>query len=154
MTDTKFVYVTYITTTPEKIWEALTTTEITRRYWGNANVSDWKPGSKWQHVRDDDARSVAVMGEVVESVRPRRLVMTWSDPADFADRSKHSRVTFELETLKDVVKLTVTHDELASGSDMARNIAIGWPLVLSSLKSYLETDRALDIRALKACKAG
>ena len=145
MTDTKFVYVTYIASTVEKVWDALIKAEATRRYWLHENVSDWKPGSEWRHVRADGSQTVDIAGEVVESDRPRRLVMTWANPADAADKSKHSRVAIDLEQVEDMVRLTVTHDELKAGSDMLRGITHGWPLVLSSMKSFLETGNPLKL---------
>jgi uncharacterized protein YndB with AHSA1/START domain len=140
----QFVYVTYIATTPEKLWKALLEGELTRKYWGHENVSDWKTGSRWQHVTSDAQRNVRVVGEVLESVPNRRLVMTWAEPADAADRKRHTRVAMEIEPVGKMVRLTVTHDEFAPGSDMREKIARGWPRVLSSLKSFLETGRALD----------
>ncbi len=80
---------------------------------------------------------------------PRRLVITWAYPADAADLAKHTRVSFELETIEDMVRLTVTHDELVEGSDMERGIMKGWPRVLSSMKSFLETGRPLNTWAGK-----
>ena len=77
---TSFVYVTYIRSTPEKVFEAITKPEITRRYWGHENVSDWKPGSTWEHVRANEQRAVNVVGKVVEVSPPTRLVITWADP--------------------------------------------------------------------------
>jgi uncharacterized protein YndB with AHSA1/START domain len=143
MNEEKFVYVIYIAATPEKVWKALLDGEMTRQYWGRENVSDWKPGSKWEHRRFDDARTVDLVGKVVEFVPPRRLVLTRADPADAADVAKHTRVAIDVETVGDMVRLTVTHDEFKPGSDMLRKIANGWPRVLSSLKSFLETGRPL-----------
>jgi len=143
MNEEKFVYVIYIAATPEKVWKALLDGEMTRQYWGRENVSDWKPGSKWEHRRFDDARTVDLVGKVVEFVPPRRLVLTWADPADAADVAKHTRVAIDIETVGDMARLTVTHDEFKPGSDMLRKIANGWPRVLSSLKSFLETGRPL-----------
>jgi uncharacterized protein YndB with AHSA1/START domain len=139
-----FVYVTYVASTPEKIWDALVRPEVTRAYWRHENVSDWKPGSPWRHVRDDAAKTVDLIGEVVESERPRRLVLTWADPAKAHDKSKHSRATFDIEPFEGMTRLTVTHGDFAPGSDTRAKISSGWPRVLSSLKSYLETGRALD----------
>ena len=144
---TKFVYVTYILSTPAKIFEAITKPEIAKQYWGHENVSDWKPGSRWEHVRNSEARPVNIAGTVVENTPSKRLVITWASPSDFADASKHSRVTFDLEPFDSMVKLTVTHDELDEGSGMARGIGKGWPIVLSSLKSFLESGRPLDVFA-------
>ncbi len=144
MTDVAYVYVAYIASTPEKIWDALVTADVTRKYWRHENVSGWKPGSEWRHVRDDAAHTVDLVGEVVECDRPRRLVLTWADPADAGDKSKHTRVAFDIEPFEGMVRLT----ELREGSDTLRNISNGWPRVLSSLKSYLETGRPLDLWAL------
>jgi uncharacterized protein YndB with AHSA1/START domain len=139
-----FVYVVYIATSPEKAWQALTEGEVTRQYWGYENVSDWKVGSKWEHRRADGSPKPLLVGQVIEIKPPRRLVLTWAAPEDAADRAKHTRVTFELEPIEKMVRLTVTHDELVAGSDMHRSISEGWPRVLSSLKSFLETGRPLD----------
>jgi len=143
MTKVEFVYVTYIAATRERIWDAIVKPEFTRQYWGHENLSDWKPGSTWEHREADGARTVKLVGKVVEFERPRRLVMTWAYPPDAAKPAAHSRVTFQLEQLEDMVRLTVTHDELQPGSDMLRGISEGWPRVLSSLKSFLETGKPL-----------
>ncbi|MFZ3324868.1 MAG: SRPBCC family protein, partial [Methylocella sp.] len=146
MTNAKpdFVYTTYIKTTPEKLWAAITNPEFTRQYWGHENVSDWKKGSKWQLVANDDKRTIKVVGQVVESIPPKRLVLTWADPADTAD---DSRVTFEIDTIEDMVRLNVIHGNFKPGSIIATKIVIGWPLVLSSMKSFLETGKAIDVMA-------
>jgi uncharacterized protein YndB with AHSA1/START domain len=144
---TSFVYVTYIASTPEKVFEAITRPEIARRYWGHENVSDWTPGSKWEHVRANDERTVELVGEVVEVSAPDRLVITWANASQAADPDAYSRVTFEVEAYDDMVRLTVTHDELEAGGGMAMGISKGWPVVLSSMKSFLETGRALDVFA-------
>lgn len=145
MSKSTFVYVTYIRSTPDKVFKALTDAEITRQYWGHENISDWKPGSGWKH-RDPKSGATRILGEVVESKPPERLVITWASPEN-ADR--RSRVTFETETVADMVKLTVTHDDLEAGSEMDKGIRFGWPRVLSSLKSYLETGKPLDVWAMK-----
>jgi uncharacterized protein YndB with AHSA1/START domain len=142
----KFVYVTYITTTPEKLWNALRDSEMTTYYWGHRrNASDWKVGSKWEHRDYDDAKLVDIVGKVVESVPPRRLVLTWAYPADAANEAAHSRVTFEIEQFGEAVRLTVTHEEFKEGSDMLPRISYGWPVVLSSLKTMLETGKAMTM---------
>jgi len=139
----QFVYVTYIATTPEKLWNALIDAKMTRKYWQHENISDWKPGSKWEHRGFDKERTLKVGGKVTESSPPRRLVLTWAFPADEAREEKHTRVTFEIEPLGEVVCLTVTHDRLEPESEMLKRITLGWPKVLSSLKSLLEVGRPL-----------
>jgi uncharacterized protein YndB with AHSA1/START domain len=143
MDEPQFVYVTYISTTPEKLWNALIDPKITKKYWQHENVSDWKPGSKWEHRSSDKERTLKLVGKVIEHSPPRRLVLTWAFPAAEAREEKHSRVTFEIEPFHDVVRLTVTHDRLEPGSEMLRGITEGWPKVLSSLKSMLEAGRPL-----------
>ena len=144
---TSFVYVTYIRSTPVKVFAAITKPEIARRYWGHENVSDWNPGSKWEHVRANDERTVQVVGKVIEVSPPRRLVITWANASQASDPASHSRVTFAIEDYDNMVRLTVTHDELEAGSEMAKGISKGWPIVLSSLKSFLETGSAIDVFA-------
>src|SRR5918994_1108289 len=144
---TSFVYVTYILSTPEKVFEAITKPDIAKRYWGHENVSDWNPGSKWEHVRANDERTVELVGKVVEVSPPTRLVITWANASQASDPASYSRVTFELEEYEAMVRLTVSHDELEGGSGMANGIKKGWPIVLSSLKSFLETGQAIDVFA-------
>jgi uncharacterized protein YndB with AHSA1/START domain len=148
MTDrsASFVYVTYIRTTPEKVYEAITNPDIARRYWGHANVSDdWQPGSRWAHVRLDAARTVDLVGKVIETDPPRKLVISWANESQQDDPDQYSRVTFDIEAQGDLVKLTVLHTELQPGSGMLNGISKGWPQVLSSMKSFLETGRGHDL---------
>jgi len=140
---TSFVYVTYILSTPEKVFEAITKPDVARRYWGHENVSDWEPGSKWEHIRANDERTV----ELIEISRPTRLVISWANASQAANPASYSRVTFAIEEYDNMVRLTVTHDELEAGSGMAKGVKQGWPAVLSSLKSYLETGRGIDLKA-------
>lgn len=147
MNNPEFVYTTYIRTTPEKLWEAITNPEFTRQYWGGfENISDWRKGSKWKHVGDDEKRTVRIVGEVLESVPPKRLVLSWADPGDLADSS---HVTFEINPIEDMVCLTIVHGNFKAGSVMLNKVSLGWPRVLSSLKSFIETGKALNVKAMK-----
>ncbi len=139
----QFVYVTYIATTPEKLWNALIDPKMSARYWQHENVSDWQPGSKWEHRSSEKDKTLKLVGKVVESTPPRRLVLTWALPDDETHEERHSRVTFEIEPIGEVVKLTVTHERLEPDSDMLEGITEGWPKVLSSLKSFLEVGKPL-----------
>jgi uncharacterized protein YndB with AHSA1/START domain len=146
-----YVYVTYIASTLEKTWAALVDTDLTREYWrdpvagcARTNVSDWKPGSPWKHVRADGSEVVDIVGKVIESTPPRRLVFSWARPADAENAAKHSRVSFDIEPYGEkLVRLTVTHDDLERDPDMLTSISGGWPKVLSNLKTFLETGSAL-----------
>ncbi|MDP2697426.1 SRPBCC family protein [Thalassospira sp.] len=144
---TSFVYVTFIRSTPEKVFEAIIKPDLARRYWGHENVSDWKPGSGWEHIRANAERTVELVGKVIEISPPTRLVISWANASQADDPASHSRVTFEIEEYEDMARLTVTHDELEAGSGMANGIKKGWPAVLSSLKSFLETGHGLDVFA-------
>jgi uncharacterized protein YndB with AHSA1/START domain len=151
MSKHNFVYVTYIAATPEKVWRALIDAEITRQYWldpsaksaAHVNVSDWKPGSRWEHQRVDEAHTVDIAGRVVEFVPPHRMVLSWARPGEFEDNEKHSRVTLDVELYgPGLVRLVVTHEDL--DPQMLKGISGGWPAVLSNLKTFLETGRALQ----------
>ncbi|RWF79382.1 MAG: polyketide cyclase [Mesorhizobium sp.] len=147
MTKESFIYTIYVVSTPGKVFEAITKPDLARHYWGHENVSDWKPGSRWEHIRANDERTVELVGKVVEVSPPTRLVITWANASQTSDPASYSRVTFELEEYEAMVRLTVTHDELEAGSGMANGIKRGWPIVLSSLKSFLETGQAIDVFA-------
>ena len=148
MSKPTFVYVTYIRATPEKVFDAIIDRELTAQYWGHRNASDWKAGSKWEHQRIDGSGAVDIVGTVIENDRPRRLVISWASPGDAVDSEKISRVAFDIESYKsDAVRLTVTHSELEPNSGMLRGISAGWPLVLSALKSFLETGTSTLIGA-------
>lgn len=143
MKKVEFVYVSYIMTTPEKLWAALIDPKMTRKYWQHENVSDWKPGSRWEHRSFDKKRALRMVGKVIEFSPPRRLALTWADPADEGHEKKHSMVALDIEPYRGAVRLTVRHDRLEAGSDMLRGITDGWPKVISSLKTLMETGRPL-----------
>jgi uncharacterized protein YndB with AHSA1/START domain len=144
-----FVYVTFIATTPDKVWQAFMDTDVMAQYWvgptsecSRVNVSDWKRGSKWEHQRTDGTGTVDICGKVLEVSPPRRLVYSWSRPADVGDESKHSQVAIDIEPHIDgLVRLTVTHDAL--DAQMLAGVSGGWPAVLSNMKTLLETGRVL-----------
>ena len=144
---TSFVYVTFIAAAPEKVFEAITSADLTSRYWGHANVSDWQPGSRWEHVRNEGG-AVELVGRVVEHTPPSKLVISWVNRSQEADPQAYSRATFDILPYDDgMTKLIVTHDDLIKGSGMEQGVSKGWPIVLSSLKSFLETGTGLNVFA-------
>lgn len=145
MTRPDFVYTTYIKSTPQKVWDAITNPEFTRQYWTNENISDWKKGSEWKHV-NKEGNQTWIVGKILESNPPRRLVLTWAEPSDLKD---DSQVTFEIEPNQDMVRLIVTHGGFKADSKLPNRISMGWPLVLSNLKSFLETGKVMDIWSWK-----
>jgi len=155
-----FVYVTYIQSTPEKVWQALTDADLTARYWGHSNVSDWQPGSAWEHVRTDGSGISDAGGKVLSAEPPRRLMVTFEDPTAEVPPNGPSTVTFDIEPWQDIVRLTVTQENLAD-EDAFRAISHGWPAVMANLKSLLETGHVLpqapwemhaDLRAAQMAK--
>ena len=146
MTDaakSSFVYVTYIRTTPEELWAALTTPEFMKKYWFGMNFeTDWNVGSPWKLVFPDGR--VADTGEIVEIERPRRLVLRWRNEfrSDLQEEG-YARCVIEIEPAGEVVKLTITHDIEKPDSKLIGAVSVGWPKILSSLKTLLETGTAL-----------
>ena len=137
-----YVYVTYIRATAEQVWHALTDADLTASYWGHANVSDWQPGSLWEHRRTDGSDVADAGGRVLEVEPPRRLVMTFGDPGEAP--AVTSTVTFLIEPHEGIVRLTVTHEDLADAQALS-DVSQGWPAVLANLQSMLETGRALPV---------
>lgn len=144
MSKPQFVYVTYIETSPEKLWDALTSSEFTRRYWFNTEVrSDWKVGSPFALVMDGKPTDV---GEILEAERPRRLSYTFKHVRDEElKKEPASKVVFTLEPHGKVVKLTLRHEGFVEGGKMLDGISKGWPAILASLKSLLESGEPLTI---------
>jgi len=140
----QFVYVTYIRTTPEKLWKALIEPEFTRQFWCNTTQeSEWKPGATWKILMPDGA--VADSGEVVEIDPHRRLVLKWRN--EFRPELKaegYSRLTYQLEPEGKSVMLTVIHEMEKEGSKFIEAVSSGWPHILASLKSLLETGESLE----------
>ena len=134
-----FVYVTYIRTTPEALWAALTTADFIRKYWfGMTFESDWKAGSAWRLIFPDGR--IADSGTIVELDRPRRIVLSWRNefrPELTAEG--HTRCAIELEPQQGAVKLTISHTVERADSKLVAAVSGGWPLILSNLKSLLET---------------
>jgi uncharacterized protein YndB with AHSA1/START domain len=145
MTPPKHVYEVFIRTTPEKLWEAITRAEKTKQYfYGTAVESDWKVGSSVRHMGPNG--QVNLDGKVIELQPGKKLVTTFAavhDPESAKDRP--SRVTWEIQSLGDVVKLTLTHDDFDGITQTYKQVGPGWNPVLSGLKTLLETGKPLGI---------
>ncbi len=167
MGDAEFVYTTYINTTPERLWQALTDPAFTRRYWGVTFESDWTVGSTmtWQQ----DGVTMADPAQVVlESEPHRRLSYSWHTfTPEFAEAvgmseevrvrvagERRSKVTFDIEPLGQMVKLTVVHDDFDPGSAVVQMVSEGWPHLLSDLKTLLETGETLPAAPDRPRQAG
>jgi uncharacterized protein YndB with AHSA1/START domain len=144
MSDSRFVYAVYIRTTPAKLWQALLDPEFTRKYWCETwQDCDWKPGSSWRLMIPDGR--VGDSGEVVEIEPQRRLVLKWRNEFRPQFREEgYSRMTYELEPQGDSVKLTVNHEMERPDTQFIDAVSYGWPAILSSLKSLLETGEPLE----------
>ncbi|MBE1532960.1 ArsR/SmtB family transcription factor [Actinomadura algeriensis] len=156
MSNDKFVYTTYINTTPERLWQALTDPAFTRRYWGVAFETDWNPGSTM--TWEENGRKIVDPDQIVlESDPPRRLAYTWHTPtAEWAEAAgigadvlaklreeQRTRVTFDIEPHGDKVKLTVVHDGFEPDAVMLGMVSEGWPALLSDLKTLVESGEPL-----------
>lgn len=141
--ESRFVYVTHIRTTPEKLFAALTQPDFTRRYWCETwQESTWTPGASWRAMIPDGR--VADSGRIIECDPPRKLVLTWEN--QFLPELKaegHSTLTYELEQMPSSVKLVLTHEMARAESRLIDAVSQGWPSLLSSLKSLLETGEPL-----------
>ncbi|MDT3398491.1 metalloregulator ArsR/SmtB family transcription factor [Streptomyces sp. B1866] len=165
MSKPEFVYVTVIRTTPERLWQALTDPAFIRRYHENTGPdSDWQVGSpvRWKMSQGGEFRDYGQV--VLESEPYRKLSYTWHNyepeiaamfgwsDEKLAELRKErvSKVSFEIEPIGDAVKLTVVHDDFEPGSEMLAGISEGWPLILSSLKTLLETGETLPLEEAAA----
>ncbi|MDX1699483.1 MAG: SRPBCC family protein [Melioribacteraceae bacterium] len=148
MKTSTFQYVTYISSTAEKVWDALTKTQHTEQYFfGTAIQSDWQVGSRIEYSRGE----VTDSGEILSYEPHRKMTYTWESVGDDTQRELPTIVTFELKELgKDVVKLTLKHENLLDAdyveeADTFRGVHNGWPFIISNLKSYLETDKTMVV---------
>ncbi len=139
MNRSSFVYVTFIRTTPEKLWEALTDSKFTRQWWVGTSVEcGWKKGSPWKLIYPDG--TVTDTGELLEIDPPKKLVIRWQN--EFKPELKAegpSRCTITLEQQGKAVKLTILHEIERADSKLIHAVSGGWPMILSNLKSLLET---------------
>jgi len=139
MAKSSFVYVTYIRTTPERLWSALTDAEFMRQYWfGTHCESRWTAGSAWKMVQASGAITDA--GEIVVAEPPRRLVIRWQHQSRPELKAEgDSLCTMELEPIGAAVKLSITHTIGCEPSKLIEAVSGGWPKIISNLKSLLET---------------
>lgn len=139
MARSTYLYVSYIRTTPEKLWKALTDPEFTKQYWfGMRSESEWRAGSAWKLVAGDG--KIWDAGDVVEVNPPRRLVIRWQHQNKPELKAEGPTLcTMELEPSAGAVKLTITHTIERESSKVIEAVSGGWPKVISNLKSLLET---------------
>src|ERR1700679_2254528 len=130
MNKSQFVYVTYIRTTPEKLWQALIEPEFTKKFWVETwQESEWKPGASWKLMIPDGR--IGDSGEIIEIDPPRRLVLKWRNEFVPAFKSEgDSILTYELEQQREAVKFTLTHEMEKPGSKMIEGVSNGWPMIL------------------------
>jgi len=141
--ESSFVYVTFIRTTPEKLWSALTDAKQMKEYWFGMQIkTEWKPGVEWQMLFPDG--KVADTGEILELERPKRIRLKWRN--EFKPELKaegYSVCTFEIERVGGAVRLTITHTIERAESKFIQAVSGGWPKILSNLKSLLETGQII-----------
>lgn len=138
-----YVYTTYIHATAEQVWHALTAPDVTAKFWGHAQVSDWRVGSRVEHVRIDGSGIADAAGTVIAVDRPRRLSFGFGEPTQADDpTAEQSVVTFEIEPYREIVKLTLTQTHFQSAADRD-TVGQGWPTVFANLKTLLETGDVL-----------
>lgn len=145
MSNSKFVYVIYIRTTAQKLWEALTTPEFMKQYWyGVVGESGWTPGSSWKLILPDGR--VADTGEILEAEPGKRLVIKWRN--EFRPELKaegYTRCTMEIQQDGEVARLSIVHEIDIADSKTIEAVSGGWPRILSNLKTLLETGAVLSV---------
>ena len=148
MNKSEFVYTTYIKTTPEKLWDALTNTEFMKQYWfGMYCTSEWKAGSPWKMQFSDGA--LCCSGKIIESNPPKRLVVQWLQEKDPEMKAEGpSLCVFDIDMEEEAVKLTITHTIDKEKSKTIVGVSGGWPKVLSNLKSLLEMGQVVVSRKI------
>lgn len=139
MTRSTFVYVSYIRTTPQKLWAALTDEEFNRQYWFGCHCrSDWTPGSSWTLLSSEG--QILDAGEILEADPPHRLVIRWRHQSKPELKAEgESLCTMQLEPSGSAVKLTITHTSNIETSKLIEAVSGGWPKIISNLKSLLES---------------
>ncbi len=142
MSKPDFVYQIYIRATREKVWRAFLEPEFTRQYWIHDNVSDWKPGSKWEHKRSDGVDAVDIEGKVLHSEPHERLILSWSRHGDMDNPARTSKVTLILADIDwpggPWTSLTLEHTDFQDDKEMQDSVSGGWPMVFSGMKTLLE----------------
>ncbi|MEE8296024.1 MAG: SRPBCC family protein [Sphingomonadales bacterium] len=144
----EFNYVTFIDAPREKVWEALTKSEFTEKYWFKSRVtSDWQEGSDYKfHVKDENGEDRLVLtGKIIKVDRPIELVYQFTAPWNDAVRDENSTVQFLLEETHGMTKLSVRHYDFQEGSVLVGEVSGGWPMVLSGLKTLLESGKELNL---------
>jgi uncharacterized protein YndB with AHSA1/START domain len=137
--ESTFVYVTFIRTTPERLWSALIDPDFMKEYWFGVHFeTEWKPGAPWRMLYPDGR--VTDAGEIVEFDPPQRIVLKWRHELRPELKAEgFARCTIEVEPVSDAVKLTITHTMDRTESKLIQAVSGGWPRILSNLKSLLET---------------
>ncbi len=144
MSESAYVYVSYIRATPQAVWSALTDGVSTKKFWyGRTHQSDWKKGSPLKFIQPNG--DLDFEGEVLESDPPQRLVFTFNTGSDEEKTAGPSRVTYDIALVDGVARLTITHDRFPANSAVRKGVSNGWPAVISGLKTLLETgDSIMD----------
>lgn len=145
-----FVYVTFVRTTPERLWSALTTADFMKEYWFGVHFKTaWKAGAQWEMVYPDGR--VTDSGEIEEFDPPKQLVLKWRHELRPELKAEgFARCTISLEPISDAVKLTITHTINRADSKLIEAVSGGWPQILSNLKSLIETGKVVLTEAARS----